>query len=92
MSKSDIVAVVAARTGLTKAAGARVINAFLAEVSGSLLREGKVTLTGFGAFVIEGRKSRRGRNPRTGETITIPEAKVIRFRTGKRLKGVLKDM
>ena len=91
MTKADIVATVSAQTGLTKAAGERVFNAFLAEISDSLLKDGKVTLTGFGAFVIESRKARKGRNPRTGETIRIPEARVIRFRTGKHLKAALKE-
>jgi DNA-binding protein HU-beta len=50
----------------------------------------KVTLVGFGTFSITKRKSRKGRNPRTGEVITIPAAKIPKFSAGKSLKDAVK--
>ena len=49
----------------------------------------KLTLTGFGTFVAETRQERQGRNPRTGDVITIAASKVVRFRPGKMLKDAL---
>ena len=49
----------------------------------------KLTLTGFGSFVVEKREARIGRNPRTGSQIEIPAAKVVKFRVGKTLKNAV---
>ena len=72
MTKADLVEKIAAKANLTKAAAERALNAFLASVEESLAKDDKLTLTGFGTFVVETRKERQGRNPRTGETLTIP--------------------
>ena len=53
-------------------------------------KDGKLTLTGFGAFAVETRKARKGRNPRTGAEIQIPASKVVKFRPGKNLKDAVK--
>ena len=55
-----------------------------------LVKEGKLTLTGFGTFQVEKRKARVGRNPRTGKEIKIPATKVVKFRPGKLLKDAVK--
>ena len=86
MTKADLVDKIAAKTGLTKAASEKALNAFLASVQDGLVAEGRLNLSGFGSFVVEQRKARKGRNPRTGQSIAIPAAKVVRFRSGKRLK------
>ena len=78
-----------AKANLTKAAAERALNAFLASVEESLAKDDKLTLTGFGTFVVETRKERQGRNPRTGETLTIPACKMVKFRPGKMLKDAL---
>lgn len=90
MTKADLVEKIAAKAGLTKAAGEKALNAFLASVQDALLAEGKLTLTGFGTFAVEKRKARKGRNPRTGTTINIPASKVVKFRSGKSLKEAVK--
>ena len=72
MTKADLVEKIAAKANLTKAAAERALNAFLASVEDALVKESKLTLTGFGTFAVETRKSRQGRNPRTGDTLTIP--------------------
>ena len=90
MTKADLVAQIASRANLTKAAAERSLNALLDEVQGALARDGKLTLTGFGTFAVENRKERTGRNPRTGENIVIPASQVVRFRPGKGLKDSVK--
>ena len=81
MTKADLVAQIAAR--------ANMINAMLESVQEMLAEDGKLTLTGFGTFVAETRQERQGRNPRTGDVITIAASKVVRFRPGKMLKDAL---
>lgn len=90
MTKADLVDKIAARAGLTKAASEKALNAFLASVSNVLLNENKMNLTGFGTFVVETRKERKGRNPRSGVEITIPATKVVKFRPGRKLKESIK--
>ena len=89
MTKADLVEKIAAKANLTKAAAERALNAFLASVEDALVKESKLTLTGFGTFAVEHRKARQGRNPRTGDVITIAASKVVRFRPGKMLKDAL---
>ena len=88
MTKADLVEKIAAKANLTKAAE-RALNAFLASVEDALVKDAKLTLTGFGTFAVETRKARQGRNPRTGDTLTIPACKILKFRPGKMLKDSL---
>ena len=90
MTKADLIEKIAEKAGLTKANAERSLNAFLETVEDVLVKEGKLTLTGFGTFVVETRKERKGRNPRTGGEIVIPAAKVVKFRPGKLLKEAVK--
>ena len=90
MTKADLIVKIAEKAGLTKANAERALNAFLDSVEASLVSEGKLTLTGFGTFAVETRKARKGRNPRTGEEITIPASQVVKFRPGKLLKDAVK--
>ncbi len=89
MTKAELVEKIAAKGNLTKAGAERALNAFLAAVEDALCKDAKVTLTGFGTFAVENHKARQGRNPRTGETLTIPACKMVRFRAGKTLKDSL---
>ncbi len=90
MTKADLVVKIAEKAGMTKANAERAVNAFLDAVEATLVKDGKLTLTGFGTFAVETRAARKGRNPRTGEEISIPESKVIKFRPGKLLKDAVK--
>ncbi|MBU1001347.1 MAG: HU family DNA-binding protein [Proteobacteria bacterium] len=90
MTKADLVVKIAEKANITKANAERALNAFLDTVEATLVKEGKLTLTGFGTFVVEERKARTGRNPRTGEKIKIPATKVVKFRPGKLLKDAVK--
>jgi DNA-binding protein HU-beta len=86
MTKADLVSKIAERTGLTRVAGEKALNAFFDAAKDTLLSEGKLNLAGFGVFAVMTRQARTGRNPLTGETISIPEGKVVKFRPGKQLK------
>lgn len=86
MTKAELIAAIAVKAGLNKADAERALNAILAAVQDELTHEGKVTLTGFGTLAVEKRQERTGRNPRTGEKLRIPAARVVKFRAGKTLK------
>ena len=90
MTKAELVAQIASKANFTKAASERFLTAMLDVVQDTLAKEGKVSLAGFGSFVVEERKARKGRNPRTGETITIAASKVVKFRLGKTLKDAIR--
>jgi DNA-binding protein HU-beta len=90
MTKADLVVKIAETAGITKANAERALNAFLDAVEDTLVKDGKLMLTGFGSFAVETRKARKGRNPKTGKAIAIPEAKVVKFRAGKLLKDAVK--
>ena len=62
-----------------------VVNAIFVEISQALSRGDRIELRGFGAFSIKHRRSRIGRNPRTGESVQVEEKKIPFFKTGKRL-------
>lgn len=90
MTKADLVVKIAEKAGLKKAEAERALNAFLESVEATLVTEKKLTLTGFGTFMVDERKARTGRNPRTGAEINIPASKVVKFRPGKLLKDAIK--
>ncbi|NLF45592.1 MAG: HU family DNA-binding protein [Syntrophomonadaceae bacterium] len=86
MNKTELVGQVAAKTGMTKKDVEKVVSAFFATVEESLKEGDKVQLVGFGTFEVRERKSRKGRNPQTGEEINIPATRVPAFKAGKVLK------
>ena len=86
MTKAELVSKIAGKANITKASAERALNALLESAREALVRQDKVTLTGFGTFGVEQRKERKGRNPRTGAEIRIPAANVVKFRPGKALK------
>lgn len=90
MTKAELVAKMAAVSGVTKAAAERALNGCLAGIRSSLRRREAVTLVGFGTFTVSRRKARKGRNPRTGELITIAGTNVPRFRPSRALKDALR--
>ena len=86
MNKSDLVAAIADGSGLTKADAARALSATTAAISGALASGDKVSITGFGSFLVRSRAARSGRNPQTGATIHISASKVPAFKASKLLK------
>jgi len=90
MTKAELVDKMAAAAGVTKVAAEKALQGCLASIRGSLRRGEAVTLVGFGTFTVSRRKTRKGRNPRTGQLITIAAAKVPRFRPSRVLKNALR--
>jgi DNA-binding protein HU-beta len=86
MNKDSLVKEVAEQAGVTKADASKVINAILETIQSSLKKGEPVSLVGFGSFKVSKRNARKGRNPRTGESISIPESIVPNFSAGKALK------
>jgi DNA-binding protein HU-beta len=90
MTKAELVGAIAKDAGIPKAAAEKALNSFTANVTKSLKKGTKVTLVGFGTFTVSKRAARKGRNPQTGKTISIPATKVPKFRAGKALKDAVK--
>ena len=86
MNKTELIASVAEKCGITKKDAERVINATLDTVTASLVAGDKVQLSGFGIFETKQREARIGRNPRTKETIQIPASRQPVFKASKALK------
>lgn len=76
--------------GLTKKAASEAVGTILGSIKDALSKDDKVVLTGFGTFKVRSRASRRGRNPQTGTTLTIPGHKLPGFIAGKGLKKAVK--
>lgn len=89
MNKADLVSEIASRTGLTKTKSSEVIDSVIESIQESLSRGEKVTLVGFGTFDTITRKARKGRNPKTGEELNIPEKRAARFKAGSGLSNVV---
>lgn len=89
VNKSDLVDAIATSADISKAAAGRALDGMLEAVKTALKNGEEVTLVGFGSFSVDERAGRTGRNPRTGEAITIKAAKVPKFRAGKGLKDAV---
>ena len=91
MTKSEIIAAVADKANLTRKDAEIAVEALLDCIAEGLANNEKVVLSGFGTFEVRERVERTGRNPRTGETITIPGQKTPAFKAGKVLKDAVKN-
>ena len=89
MNKTELIAAVAAKTGLTKKDAEKVVNATIETITESLVKGDKVNVSGFGIFEVKAREARVGRNPRTKETIQIPATKLPAFKASKTLKDAV---
>ncbi len=89
MNKSELAEAVANTANLSKADGARAVDAVIDSITATLCRGDTVSLVGFGTFQVKQRNARAGRNPRTGETIQIAASKVPSFKAGKGLKDAV---
>lgn len=90
MNKEELVDRIASKTGLTKKDALDAVNTTLDTVTVTLKKGDKVTLVGFGTFLVRRLRARDGRNPQTGAPIKIPAKKVPRFTPGKELKAAIK--
>ena len=89
MNKSELIAVTAERTGLTKKDTERVFNAALDAITAAMADHEKVQLSGFGTFEVKFRESRMGRNPQTREPADLPAAWVPAFKPSKALRDLI---
>ena len=90
MNKSDLIDAVAAEADISKAAAGKALDAVTQAITAALKQGDAVTLVGFGTFAVSERAERVGRDPKTGEAITIAAAKAPKFKPGKALKDALK--
>lgn len=90
MTKTELAALVAAKTGLTKKAALEAVDATFGAVKDSLAEGKKVSVAGFGSFEAKERKARTAINPRTKETVEVAATRVPKFTAGKALKDAVK--
>jgi DNA-binding protein HU-beta len=86
MNKTELIAAVAEKTGLTKKDAERVVSATFETITASLSNGERVQLSGFGIFDVKCRDARMGRNPRTKEAVQIPATRLPAFKASKTLK------
>ena len=89
MNKTELVAAVAEKAGLTKKDAERIVSATFETVTETLKKGDKVSVSGFGIFEVKAREARIGRNPRTKEEIQIPATKQPAFKASKTLKDTI---
>ena len=91
MTKAELVEKIYSKAGLpTKAMAEDALDAVVVSLREALASGDSITFTGFGSFKVVARAARKGRNPRTGEDITIPASKIAKFTPGKLLKEAMK--
>jgi DNA-binding protein HU-beta len=86
VNKTELIAAVAEKAGLTKVDTAKAVDGVFEAVAEVLAKGGDVRLAGFGTFSVAHRKATTGRNPRTGAAIQIPASNLPKFKAGKGLK------
>jgi len=89
MNKTELISVVAEKSGLSKKDSEKAVSAALEAVTAALVSGDKVQLVGFGTFETKERGERIGRNPKTKEEIRIPATRVVGFKVGKALKDAV---
>ena len=89
--KQDLIKIVAGETGLSEAQAGKAVNAFLQAIHDHLARNVEVQSSGFGSFKVVERAAREGRNPRTGETMTIEARRSPTFKPGTQLKRTVEE-
>jgi len=89
VNKNELIAHVADSAGLSKADAGKAVDAVFDGITATLKKGDDVRLVGFGTFTVVSREASEGRNPRTGEKITIPASKQPKFKPGKTLKDDL---
>jgi integration host factor subunit alpha len=86
MTKADLVELIYERIGLSKKEAGEIVEEVFAIVRDKLCEGEKVKISGFGTFVVNHKRARRGRNPQTGEPITIDSRTVLSFKPSQLLK------
>jgi len=89
MNKTELIAAVAEKTGMSKKDSEKAVNAAFESITAALVAGDKVQLVGFGAFEVKDRAERVCRNPRTKEEVVVPATRVASFKVGKALKDAV---
>ena len=89
MNKNELISAMASNANMKKIDAEKALKSFIDTVTEELKNGGRVQLVGFGSFEVTERAERQGRNPATGETITIPASKSPRFKAGRSLKDIV---
>lgn len=90
MTKAELIEAVANRADITKRQAGHAVDALFDEIEAALRKGDRVALTPFGSFVVRDHKARDGRNPKTGEKISIAARRVPAFVAGKSLKNAVR--
>jgi integration host factor subunit beta len=91
MTKADLVDEVIRTSSLSKKHAEIIVNTVFHSIVEALRREDKIELRGFGSFRIRRRRSRQGRNPKTGDRVEVPAKRIPYFKPGKELKDLIND-
>jgi len=91
MNQSQLIETIARESKIKKAAAKRSVKSLINCIVTSLKSNGKISVAGLGLFRVKGTRSRKGRNPKTGEAINIPAGKRISFKAGVKLKKSFKE-
>lgn len=89
MNKTELIAAVAEKADISKKDAEKAVKAFTDAVAEELVKGGKIQLVGFGTFEVSERAAREGRNPKSGEVMTIAASKTPKFKAGKALKDMV---
>jgi DNA-binding protein HU-beta len=89
MNKSELVSSIAKKAGLTKADAKKALDAMTESITETLQQGDKLSLVGFGTFSINQRAERQGKNPLTGQPITIKAKKIVKFKAGSELDSAV---
>ena len=91
MNKTELIAAVAEKSGLSKKDSEKAVNAAFDAITAALVAGDKVQLVGFGTFEVKERAARTGKNPQTGAVVEIPASKAPAFKAGKALKDAVNN-
>jgi len=91
MTKADIVETIYEKVGLSKRESARIVEMIFDIIKGKLENGENVKISGFGSFAVRDKKARRGRNPQTGEEITISARRVLSFKPSNVLRNHINE-
>lgn len=91
LTRKELAETLANRLGFSQSNCSQLVDCFLANLKDSMLHGESIKLVHFGTFTVRDKSPRRGRNPRTGETITIKKRQAISFRPSKKLREKVND-
>ena len=89
ITKDSLVEMIHNEVGLNKREAKELIECFFEQIKASLENGNDIKFSGFGNFILRNKSPRPGRNPKTGEEVTIPERRVVTFKSGLKLKSKL---